>query len=212
VSRRSGVIAQALALGAVGAALLAPVAALAFKAGADFQKPAASGGGSGLLFTGAPAYRRWNCTICHEKAPGQIRIGMDVEPRSLLDQRAYEPGRAYTVTLSLTGQHRGDSSALNTNGFALTIADASGAPAGSLSGYDANELGPGNNDAEIVTTGLFEKRTSWRFVWTAPPLGTGPVSFYVGMVDGDGASRTDVRTSDPLNDDVAVGEIRFRER
>src|SRR5262249_54067340 len=90
-----------------------------------------------------------------------------------------------------------------------TALDSENAPAGTFSGYDANELRQGNHEAELVTEGLFEKRTEWTFTWTAPDATAGPVSFFIGMVDGDGASTQDARTSDPWHDDVAIGTIRF---
>lgn len=187
---------------------LAP-AALAFKAGRDFAKPASAGGGGDILFTGAPVYRRWNCTACHRDAPGKIRIHLASEPPSLVQSRRYVPGAAYKVTIDMLGEHRGLGSALNTNGMAMTAANDKDEAAGTISGYAADELRAGNNEAEVVTEGLYEKRTSWSFTWTAPPAGAGPATFYIALVDGDGASTTKERTSDPLHDDVAVGAIRF---
>jgi hypothetical protein len=181
----------------------------AYKAGRDFDKSASSGGGGGIYFSGAPTYRKWNCTACHQNAAEKITIRLDSAPRSLLTNRTYQPGASYQLTFKLQGEHRGFDAALNTNGMVVTVLDDDGAAAGSFSGFDANEIGQGSHEAEISTSGLFDKRNTWTAQWNAPAEDVGPVTFYVAMVDGDGASTQDLRTSDPLNDDVAFGIVRL---
>jgi hypothetical protein len=191
--------------------LLASPLALAFKAGGDFAKPAAAGGGGAILFTGAPTYRRWTCAACHTGSAGRVRMRLESQPPELLTRRRYQPGATYALTVRLEGEHRGLDSALNTNGFAVTMATAAGEAAGRFTGVDGTELAVGNTDAELVSSGLYERRTTWAFVWEAPVSGTGDVTAYLAVVDGDGASRKDLRTSDPFNDDLAVGSIRLEE-
>ena len=47
-------------------------------------------------------------------------------------------------------------------------------------------------------------RTAWPFEWTAPEAGRGPLTLYVGMLDGDGASDAVIGRTDPFGDDFAT--------
>jgi hypothetical protein len=51
--------------------------------------------------------------------------------------------------------------------------------------------------------------TRWHFWWTAPPAGNGRVTFYVGVVDGDGGGSAGAAENDqdPLGDDALEAAI-----
>lgn len=191
------------------AALLPPIDASAFKGGDDFRKSASSGGGGGMFFTGAPAYRRWDCTICHVEARKTIRIHLDADPPDLLATGRWKPDSSYRITIRMLGEHRGLGSRRNTNGLGVTLADGRGAAAGSFGFGDA--FTQGNHETEIVTSGREERLTEWSFTWNTPASGAGRVTLHVAMVDGDGGSRTDASSSDAFHDDVAVGGLAFDE-
>src|SRR5581483_673548 len=64
----------------------------------------------------------------------------------------------------------------------------------------------------LVDAGKRAGVTSWTFTWTAPPSGSGPVTFYVALVDGNGAgSAPGVTLTDPFGDDVVAGAITIDE-
>ena len=55
-------------------------------------------------------------------------------------------------------------------------------------------------------------QVEWTFDWTAPAEGTGEITIYLGVVDGNGAGSPPTSTlTDPWNDDVAAGAIHLRE-
>jgi hypothetical protein len=124
----------------------------------------------------------------------------------------------------------------NSNGFALEVDDSLSQTAGSLCPSPptapSGGKGPGCERARgavtfasmdgttIHSTGYLEKdttnkidagyengATSWDFYWTAPPAGTGPVTFHVGAVDGNGGLGTYDVPQDLLGDDTAQAHI-----
>ena len=54
--------------------------------------------------------------------------------------------------------------------------------------------------------------THWHFWWTAPVAGSGPVTFYVAAVDGNGASGTSDRDQDPYGDDTVQATFAIAEK
>ena len=52
---------------------------------------------------------------------------------------------------------------------------------------------------------------SWRFYWTAPKAGTGPLTVYVAAVDGNGGAGTAVNDQDPYDDDTVSANFFLRE-
>jgi hypothetical protein len=53
--------------------------------------------------------------------------------------------------------------------------------------------------------------TSWRFWWTAPPAGTGPLTVYVSAVDGNGGNGSAANDQDPYDDDTVSASFFFQE-
>jgi len=184
--------------------------AQAFHGQADFDKPAMEGGGGGTWFTGSPRFRRWDCTLCHQNAPGRIRMTLATEPAGLVRDGVYAPGAIYRVTVSLQGEHRGLGAALNPNTFVLEAVDDQRRPAGLFAGLGAAVERPPGQEL-VVARGEVEGQTAWSFEWIAPEPGSGPVTIHLAGVDGDGAGDRLGRTGDPFGDDVFVGSLRIQE-
>lgn len=199
-----------LAVSAVAVAF--PTAAHAFHSGAQFDDLPGKGGGGGVFYTGAASDKGWTCTACHIGSQGQISIGLAAVPSALFQSGAYTPGQAYKLTVSLRGEHLGQSSGRsNFNGFALTVRDAQSRVVGSISGYAPEDFYQANA-ATIATAGKVVGTTSWTFTYTAPAAGTGAITFYLAMVDGNGAnSSANATLTDPFGDDVAVGQVTLKD-
>jgi hypothetical protein len=54
-------------------------------------------------------------------------------------------------------------------------------------------------------------RVSWHLWWTAPAAGTGPLTLYVGAVDGNGGDGTTTNDQDPYGDDTVAASIMLQE-
>jgi len=184
--------------------------ALAFHAGATFDKPAGAGGGGGIFYTGSVRERGWDCTACHTNGPHQIQIRLDASPDLLADLR-YSPGQTYTFTATLAGEHLGkQSSTANYNSLAIAFVDAKGNDAGVLSAApdDFYPAGP----ATITSAGTRVGVTQWTFRWTAPAAGTGVITIHAAAVDGNAAGQSSGTLTDPWGDDVFVGKLVLKEK
>ena len=192
--------------------LLRAPAAAAFHSGAQFDDPPGKGGGGGLFYTGAPSERGWDCSACHIQPEGKIRVNLTTTPAGLVQSATYSPGVAYQLNLGLAGEHRGLSSGRsNFNGFALFISDGQGRPAGTISGYAPEEIYQAN-ETKIASAGKKVGTAAWTFTWTAPKAGTGAVTLYLAMVDGNGAdSPPTVTQTDPFGDDVIAVKLTLKD-
>lgn len=188
--------------------LLAGGRARAFHVGSTFDALPGKGGGGGTFYTGAPTERGYTCAACHLGAEGKIRASLSTAPAGLFESRRYTPGQAYTVSLKLLNEHRGlSSSRSNFNGFTIVFLDGKRQHAGRISGYAADEY-YGSGSAILASAGKTVGTGSWSFTWTAPPAGTGPVTMYLGLVDGNGADSPPTQTlTDPLGDDVVMASL-----
>lgn len=204
-------IALPLAL-ALALALVLPRAAWAYHSGSTFDKPPGAGGGGGIFYAGAPLERGWDCTMCHLDPPGKVKVRLSVDPPSLFQGFTYSPGEVYSFTATMMDESLGKNSPLsNYNSVAIEVVDGKGYQAGSMGGFAAEDLYSGY-PATIVTTGTKPNVTEWKFTWTAPAAGSGPVTMYVAGVDGNGANSGGGKTlTDPLNDDVFVANVAFAE-
>ncbi len=118
-----------------------------------------------------------NCTACHSTFPvnsGDGTLSLAGLPET------YVPESTYTLQVILQdpGQSRW--------GFELTVIDEAGNQGGVLEAVDGTvqiSEGPGNQRdyAKQTSSGTFNGQSSatWSLRWTAPPAGTGPVTFYV---------------------------------
>jgi hypothetical protein len=121
----------------------------------------------------------------------------------------------------------------NNNNFALEIDDARGPLQG---GYcagtpDASGACPSpspTDDAWVAPDGdaVFGNRghdptnpatvlrndpTSWTFRWTSPPAGTGSLTLYAALVDGNGGAGRADADQDPFGDDPTEARLTIRE-
>ena len=165
------------------------------------------GGGGGAFFTGSPRFKGYDCRICHTKTEDKISISLEVN-RPEFSQGIYEPNTGYDITVKLIGEHRGLESAFNPNTFMLEIVNDQGESMGDyLPGSAAVEL---VDDRRVIAAeGFGEGENEWSFTWFTPREPAGPLTLYMGMLDGDGAGETEIRFIDPLNDDVATLELRL---
>ena len=123
----------------------------------------------------------------------------------------------------------------NNNGFGLEI-DATGGPV--MGGFCAQQPANGvcpmpdfTRDESLVAPdndAVFDGKiyssdpnmpklitrndaTSWRFWWTAPKAGTGPLTVYVAAVDGNGGAGSIANDQDPYNDDTVSANFFLQE-
>jgi hypothetical protein len=188
--------------------LVWPRSASAFYARGYFGVSADLGGGGRLYYTGSPIERGWDCTACHVDAPGIVRVSFVTDPPELISERRYVPGVSYNIDAVLENETRGLDAKYNSNGMLAEISSGNEA-AGQL------QSGPGT---ELLENGRVVGSTSdtigsrkWTFTWTAPARGTGPVTIYLGAVDGDGAGDRDTARQDHLGDDVYVARLTLSE-
>lgn len=225
---------------AVLALSLTPQAALAWDGFHNWYSPAsgssdADPGGGGIIGTGGAQDFGITCANCHVESEGLIALRLTFSPplESLGGNEGYVPGQTYSVTATLSGEHRGldgcGQYVSHTNGFAAAFEDVSGTNTGTLvsdSGQrsdacpalDSLRDGSGAWQRPVGTTMVVESchavisletgdqnpRTSWQFQWIAPPAGTGEVTVHYGAVDGD-------CVMDSFNDDVQTGSIPLQE-
>lgn len=169
-----------------------------------FEGPSNRGEGGNRYFTGSPRYKNYDCRICHVEAPGEIQVKLWTEPDNIF-QVGYEPGREYTVRLSLLEELRVPAFKIfSTNNFCVEVLDAAGRTAGRFDVgfptdpiqelFDPVVLSP---DGTTMMSGFLNFDLDWEWFWTAPEPGSGTVTFYCGFVDGIGDLKT-------FNNDVAV--------
>jgi len=116
----------------------------------------------------------------------------------------------------------------NTNGFGIQASDVTGAAAGTfcpVALQNGGACNPPKNAPTVLSadgtalhqTGTqsppaFENGvTAWRFYWLAPAAGTGPVTFHIGAVDGNGGAGTADVPQDVFGDDTVQAHIPVAE-
>lgn len=193
------------------AAMLGAQRARAYHTGALFGAAPGAGGAGGYFYTGSPRERGWTCASCHVDPPGELRVSL-TSAEGLFATGRYAASTVYSVTVRIENERLGlAASRSNFNGMALTVLDGSGSPAGTLGGYDASRFFA-RGTSILASSSTVVGETEWTFTWTAPPVGTGEVTFYLGVVDGDGAGSGPTETlTDPFGDDVAVGHVVIAE-
>jgi hypothetical protein len=143
----------------------------------------------------------------------------------------YSPGQRYRVNAKLTGETLGftcDPGMPNNNGFSLTFELGNGTRAGAFEsdwgqtsancprvlpsyvnsgGYTIYTADGGTvtyGDCHAVAAASLNGQTNWYFFWTAPPAGSGNVTVFYGVVDGN----CDMNSQ---NDDSRAGKISLTE-
>ncbi len=206
------------------AAILWPASAAAWDSPPLWNEPAdgMQPGGGGIYATGGGRDFRITCTHCHITPTNRIDLAVAFVP-ALDTGNAYRPGQQYQVTVNLLGERLGMSGCgqfmRNVNAFAATFEDAAGQTTGTLAsdaGQSASSCPPASptspfagstvlyGDCHAVISNNKPNVTSWRFSWTAPSAGAGPVTLYYGGVDGN----CDMSS---LEDDVKEGTMSLGE-
>lgn len=217
----------AVAAGVAGAASLASAFPFLYSwhQASDGQRA----GGGGIYGTGGAQDFNLSCAHCHVQGAGTIDATVTPSPawQLLAGQPAYVPGQKYTITVKLVGEHKGLGQGTNNlNGMAMTFEDSAGRAIGFLaSDVAGNDQGtcpataPATNPAAPATTYLYgpskncktvvynplPNLTSWTFSWTAPAAGSGAVTGFYGVVDGDADGKSS------LDDDVKMGTVKLAE-
>jgi hypothetical protein len=169
---------------------------------ASFEASASDGGGNRVFFDGSPRQKSYDCTACHSDAPREIIAKITATPAA---DGAYTPGTTYTFAVALVGEHLGNATANNQNGFVAELVDDTHAPAGTLATPDVSLVKLVDDGAVVAGEG--RDATTWSFTWTAPA--SGAVTLYLGMVDGNGANSALEPLNDPGGDDIAIATLRL---
>lgn len=218
----------------VGACIVIPAAvASAFPFGRSWHDRAdgnqsnnGRAGAGGLYGMGSAMDRGITCSHCHIKAAGQIGTTITPTPAwgTVNGSSAYKPGQKYSITVAMTGEHRGlNQGNNNLNGMAITVEDQAGKVKGVFESDTmpvvSSAACPANYPMQNPTTGttylygdchgvIYIPRpnaTSWTYSWTAPAAGTGALTMYYGVVDGDADGKSS------LDDDVKMGTLKLVE-
>jgi hypothetical protein len=215
--------------------LLAATPAYAFPTGGQFDQDAVmNDGGGGIAFDGAPRFAGHTCDVCHTDAPHLIGVRLEADAPELFTT-GYTPAHQYHLRVVLENEHAGLQYVANgpdcgqidetpfkpcdDNGFGLELDDPSGAVAGTFAPVISNACSTAMPDdpivhilkANAVVHEQHNGRTSWDVCWTAPVAGTGPVTAYVAVVDGNGGTGSAAFPNDTINDDVAAGAVPIAE-
>jgi hypothetical protein len=127
-------------------------------------------GGSPGGYSGSPADGK-NCTYCHSGSAVTVSGILSSD----IDSSGYIPGVKYSITVSVPGT--------GLKGFEVSPLDAQLHAAGILiAGTDNRLVNSGKSVTQSVTAG--SNPAKWTFSWTAPPKGTGRVTFYGAFVSG----------------------------
>lgn len=152
---------------------LASVALIVFSSVSAYSFPE----GAPVGVTGSPADGK-SCTKCHEG----MSAFKDGWIKSDMDTSGYVGGKTYKFTATATGL-----ASTKKFGFEVSPQDLTGKLMGTLITTNTEEtqiIGKGKyiTHTEGGTNGSTSK--SWKFSWTAPPKGSGAVTFYGAFVLG----------------------------
>lgn len=213
--------------------VLPAAAALAFPFGKSWHDradgtPSNNGraGAGGIYGMGSRTDHNITCATCHTGGMGLITATVTPTPafQKVGGSDAYKPGQTYSITVAMLGEHLGLNQGMdNLNGMALTIEDQNGKVQGvftSDADPNANSTSckpsyPATNPANGTTYiygdchgMIFIPRpntTTWTFTWKAPAAGTGQLTAFYGVVDGDHNGKSS------LGDDVKMGVLKLVE-
>jgi MYXO-CTERM domain-containing protein len=211
--------------------------AAAFPTGSQFDIDAVRYDGSGgVAFTGAPRWAGHTCAVCHTDGPARIGARLEASPAALF-VTGYAPSTTYRLRVSLTGEWaavdaaaRGDACGdavtpfrrCDDNGFGIEFADVRGQPSGTFSPAAADgtcDTPAADADAYVlhdgsaaVASGNHHGQTVWNLCWTSPSAGTGALTAYLAVVDGNGGDGTANNPDDMTGDDVFAGAVPLVEQ
>lgn len=183
-------------------------------------------GAGGLYGMGSATDKGITCAHCHVKAEGMIGATITPTPAwgTVNGTMAYKPGQKYSITVAMTGEHKGLNQGMNNlNGMAISVEDQ----AGKVKGVFESDTSPVVSSAACPTSypaqnpaagttylygdchGVFfiprPNTTTWTYSWTAPAAGAGPLTIFYGVVDGDENGHSS------LGDDVKMGTVKLVE-
>jgi uncharacterized protein (TIGR03382 family) len=191
-------------------------------------------GGGGIPFDGAPRWANHTCEVCHTGAPHDISIALEADHPELFTD-GWVAGKQYHLRVVLLNEWAGLSytangdgcgqidatpfKPCNDNGFALELDDTTDHTTGAFAQLINNACStatPSDPAVTISKSGAavhqqYNGRTSWDVCWTAPAAGTGTVTAYLAVVDGNGGDGTSKFPNDTINDDVAAGAVPIAE-
>ncbi len=219
-----------IAFGLAASILLLATGAVAFPFETSWHMPADGqrAGGGDIYGTGGQQDFQIKCSNCHIGAPGKIGASVTPTPAWPLKAGApaYQPGATYKVNVTLTGEinlgFNGNAND-NLNGFNLAAEDQFGKHAGVFisdttpsvrsdqcpSTFPATRPATGTTyvygDCHAVFSLARPKATSWTFSWVAPAAGSGPITLFYGVVDGNSGG------SSSKDDDVKQGTVKLVE-
>jgi hypothetical protein len=135
--------------------------------------------GSPSGYTGSPADKR-SCAVkdCHSAQP-EFSPGMII---STIGSSGYIPGNTYSMVATV----RGETSSTKF-GFQISPQSVTGQLLGKMSVINPSETSLSGKGKYINQRGpgvSGKGSRSWSFKWTAPPKGTGPVTFYGCFLSG----------------------------
>ena len=208
----------------------------AFPSGSQFDLDALEGdGGGGIAFDGAPRFAGHTCDVCRTDAEGRIGSRLEADHPELFTE-GWKPGQQYHMRVVLLNAHAaaqyqasGDSCGdaaqpyhpCDQNGFALEFADRASVPKGKFVPVVNNACATSNggdvdvhvlDDGTAVThNGIHHGQLAWEFCWTAPAAGTGLLTAYLALVDGNGGNGTAAFPADTIGDDVTSGAVPLPE-
>ncbi len=198
------------------------------------QDPVAGDGGGGIPFDGAPRWTEHTCEVCHTGAPHTISIALESDHPELFTT-GWVAKQQYHLRVKLLNEWaglkyiaNGDSCGrisdvpfkpCDDNGFALELDDRTDHPTGTFAQVANNACTtavPANPIVAISKSGaaIHEQhngRTTWDVCWTAPASGTGDITAYLAVVDGNGGTGSAGFPNDTIGDDVAAGAVPLTE-
>ncbi|MFZ4520912.1 MAG: choice-of-anchor V domain-containing protein [Bacteroidales bacterium] len=116
-------------------------------------------------YTGSPGDGQ-HCVSCHGGSAATVTGWITTN----VPAAGYTAGTAYTITVTVSGTGK--------KGFEVSPQNASGTQLGTLAAGTGNHTTGGTKYVTQSSSGSTNSTVTWNFTWTAPVLGTGPVTLY----------------------------------
>ncbi len=135
-------------------------------------------GGSPAGYTGSPGDGH-HCQSCHGGSVATVSGWIT----SNIPSGGYTAGSTYTLTVTVSGTGK--------KGFEVSPQNVTGTQLGVFAAGTGNHLVGGTKYVTQNASGSSSGTATWSFSWTAPPAGTGDVTFYGAFTVG----KTDTKLS-----------------
>ena len=170
---------------------LLPVALVATAAIVLFQSNASGPASNGNRATGAPGDGFNTCTSCHTGGSfGTVTIAMTIEDDSGNVVSEYEPNAVYSLNVSVSAAAGMPSG----YGFQMiALKDSDDSPTNSFSNAGSGVQLSTTAGRQYAEHSSASATGSFTVDWTAPPAGSGDITFYLGgnAVNGNGLNSMD---------------------